>query len=216
MTSRSPSPEDLECVLLDDVDGLTPVDDTTEGQPLSTVEICGVESEDNSGPSVGNLPAPSEPFAFTTSQLPSSNEAKNSKPLVEKNAQISRKRERSPSPPQTPAGTPPPAKKVAVNSSTENVHKAGTNNSMPISKVVSSDSKTPSPVPGLVSGRLSKPELSSASKLLNEEIQKQQALDNDRLKDLIIKEVRKPGKSMLNLEVLGYGSSPLVNYVSHV
>ena len=67
--------------------------------------------------------------------------------------------------------------------------------SVNIVKLVSGDSKTPSPVPGLVSGRLSKPELSSASKVLNEEIQKQQAQENDRLKDLIIKEVRKLGKS---------------------
>ena len=67
--------------------------------------------------------------------------------------------------------------------------------SVNIVKVASGNSKTPSPVPGLVSGRLNKPELSSASKVLNEEIQKQQAQENDRLKDLIIKEVRKLGKS---------------------
>ena len=78
-----------------------------------------------------------------------------------------------------------------MNTSTESVQKFSVN----IVKLVSGDSKTPSPVPGLVSGRLSKPELSSASKVLNEEIQKQQAQENDRLKDLIIKEVRKLGKS---------------------
>lgn len=48
-------------------------------------------------------------------------------------------------------------------------------------------------VPGPV--RLVKPEMSSASKVLNEEILKQQGQENARLKMLIFKEVKKQGKS---------------------
>jgi hypothetical protein len=43
--------------------------------------------------------------------------------------------------------------------------------------------------------RLVKPEMSSASKVLNEEIQRQQGQENARLKTLIFKEVKKQGKS---------------------
>jgi len=55
--------------------------------------------------------------------------------------------------------------------------------------------KAPSPVPGLVASRLGKLEISSASKVLNEEIQKQQEMENAKWKTLIVKEVRKPEKS---------------------
>eukprot|EP00731_Ephydatia_muelleri_P030070 Em0021g593a len=191
---RSPSPEDLDCVMMGGINGPVTLDDGTEGKSPAANDGIASESEgnNNNGPTVVDLTSPDEPFAFTISQLPSSNETKNCKLLqLDKNAPVSRKRERSPSPPQNPTVTLPPIKKVAVNTSTESVQKFSVN----IVKLVSGDSKTPSPVPGLVSGRLSKPELSSASKVLNEEIQKQQAQENDRLKDLIIKEVRKLGKN---------------------
>ena len=55
--------------------------------------------------------------------------------------------------------------------------------------------KAPSPVQGLSVSRLGKPEFSSASKVLTEEIQKQRESDNAKLKTLIVKEIRKPGKS---------------------
>lgn len=60
--------------------------------------------------------------------------------------------------------------------------------------------KSPSPVPISVTGvpRLnSKVEVSFASKLLTEEIQKQQGQENSRIKGLIVKEVRKQGKREL-------------------
>ena len=55
--------------------------------------------------------------------------------------------------------------------------------------------KSPSPIPGNGSGRLGKVEISSASRVLTEEIQKQQGQVNAKLKLLIVKEVRKQGKS---------------------
>ena len=48
-------------------------------------------------------------------------------------------------------------------------------------------------------GRLVKPEMSSASKVLTEEIQKQQGQENARLRTLILKEVKKQGKSEYSL-----------------
>ena len=57
-------------------------------------------------------------------------------------------------------------------------------------------------LPGAV--RLVKPEMSSASKVLTEEIQKQQGQENARLRTLIFKEVKKLGKSEIHYTVLSH------------
>lgn len=56
---------------------------------------------------------------------------------------------------------------------------------------------SPSPVSGSGGGgsRLSMVEISSASRVLSEEILKQQGQENAKLKFLIVKEVRKQGKN---------------------
>ena len=93
------------------------------------------------------------------------------KTAVEKVQATSRKRERTPSP------TYSVTKRPALNNSS-------------LTKFTSSalPTKTSSKVTG---GGLK----SSASKVLTEELQKQQGQENSRLKGLIVKEVRKPGKS---------------------
>ena len=93
------------------------------------------------------------------------------KTAVEKVQATSRKRERTPSP------TYSVIKRPALNNSS-------------LTKFTSSalPTKTSSKVTG---GGLK----SSASKVLTEELQKQQGQENSRLKGLIVKEVRKPGKS---------------------
>ena len=121
---------------------------------------------------------------------------------LDKVQQLSRKRERTPSPTFN-AGLPNSKRPAfnAVNSSTSNSPGAGGRGSsteVP-SKLSSSaaagsgghvknNTKAPSPLPN---ARL----MTSASKVLTEEIQKQQGQENARLKLLIFKEIRKPGKS---------------------
>lgn len=119
-----------------------------------------------------------------------------SKSPVEKVQQVSRKRERTPSP--TPIGVPAP-KRPALGSSND------LDSTLPLAKAKTAlslkgsqnhtASKETSPGAGLTASRLPKLELSSASKVLTEEIQRQQGQENARLRALIIKEVRKPGKS---------------------
>lgn len=117
---------------------------------------------------------------------------------LEKVQQVTKKRERTPSP--TPVT--PPAKRPALGSSNEAPPPSSkTGNSVnsqflkPNAGQNHSLKKAPSPVQGLVTSRLVKPELSSASKVLGEEIQRQQGQENARLRVHIIKEVRRPGKN---------------------
>ena len=131
---------------------------------------------------------PSAPEPFTSSSLPE--DRNNSKSPVDKVQQLSRKRERTPS----PTFSAPYPKRHALGSDGLPLMRSsrlpsgggsvssrgGANHSM----------KGPSPVPGVVV---------SASKVLGEEIQKQQGQDNARLKMLIHREVRKPGKSEFSI-----------------
>ena len=115
---------------------------------------------------------------------------------------LSRKRDRTPSPtPMTSAPlpkrqaledllTPPPLSSPAL------IPRGGGGGGGGGGGTVQNhNAKTPSPVQGLSVSRLGKPEFSSASKVLTEEIQKQRESDNAKLKTLIVKEIRKPGKS---------------------
>ena len=129
-----------------------------------------------------------------------------------------RKRERSPSP--TPSSLPGTKRQASNNSTTQSTAtsdatgqpsnpKMGQQPSNPKTGQQPSNPKTgqqPAIVKPLSGGannalkpsgmaRLVKPEMSSASKVLNEEIQKQQGQENARLKTLIFKEVKKQGKS---------------------
>ena len=117
------------------------------------------------------------------------NGAKNSLDRVQR---LSRKRERTPS----PTSSLPLSKRRATSPNTVTV---GAGDGLTNSKTGHPPSKPmvmtnhSMKLSGAV--RLVKPEISSASKVLNEEIQKQQGQENTRLKTLIFKEVRKPGKS---------------------
>ena len=133
----------------------------------------------------------SEPVRLCSTPLPE--EKNGGKYPLDKLQQLSRKRERTPSP--TPMTSAPLPKRQALGdivpsplSSTALIPRGG-------GGLQNHNIKAPSPVQGLVASRLGKPEISSASKVLNEEIQKQQEMENAKLKTLIVKEVRKPGKS---------------------
>ena len=136
----------------------------------------------------GNLPEILAVEPETTKgdlELPPEQHRNNAKSPLDKVQQVSRKRERTPSP--TPNALPP-SKRQALGS---------TNDSAISVKLKTSTGQNhgirePSPVQV---SHLPKPEISSVSKVLNEEIQKQQGQENTRLKTLIVKEVRKPGKS---------------------
>lgn len=131
-------------------------------------------------------------------------EPKNSTKSPLDRLQQTRKRERTPSP--TPGGGGggaglPPAKRPALVPAADS-----TSTLKPGGHSQNHTLKPPSPLPG---ARLGKPpELSSASKVLGEEIQRQQGQENARLRALIIKEVRKPGKSELRC-VQWVGTGPL-------
>ena len=176
-----------------------------------------------SKPSVADVTR-SQPAPFTSSALPDdkanaipsvttpttgSGSGPGPKTPLDKVQQLSRKRERTPSP--TLSAGLPNSKRPAISSS------QSTTSSTPFSANSSSGSllhvegpslsstkgpgagiknntKAPSPLPN---ARVSSS--SSASKVLTEEIQKQQGQENARLKLLIFKEVRKPGKSEYTL-----------------
>ena len=131
------------------------------------------------------------PLPFRSSSLPE-DQVNNLqvKTLVDKVQQISRKRERTPSPTYT--APPPNSKRPAFSNSVASTNSSlGTTTGVPkfTSSSLPSGTKQGSKVSG--SGLKS----SSASKVLTEEIQKQQGQENSKLKVLIVKEVRKPGKS---------------------
>lgn len=105
----------------------------------------------------------------------------------------SRKRERTPSPTYTTT-TLPNSKRPAFSSNSitnSNSVSAG------VTKFTSSSlpSAAKQETKGTMSNTGSGFKLSSASQVLTEEIQKQQGQENSKLKSLIVKEVRKPGKS---------------------
>ncbi len=137
----------------------------------------------------------SHPEPFKSSSLPEEKTPAKTSSLVDKLHQ-SRKRERTPSPTAFPnskrlsvSGDAPSSKLTSTIQILRSVSSGGNNHI-----------RSPSPVPGrgVVSSRLSKPDISSASRVLTEEIQKQQGQENAKLKLLIAKEVRKQGKSMSN------------------
>ena len=110
-----------------------------------------------------------------------------------------RKRERTPSP--TPVA--PGAKRRAKSPTPSHLVNSTTNDTTgqpsvpkpahPSAKLAVGGANSSLKLPGAV--RLVKPEMSSASKVLTEEIQKQQGQENARLRTLIFKEVKKQGKS---------------------
>ena len=123
---------------------------------------------------------------------------------LDKVQQLSRKRERTPSPTLN-AGLPNSKRPAVSNSISATVvlsvdalskggglSSTGSTGVHGSSGLVKNNTKTPSPLPN---ARV----MSSASKVLTEEIQKQQGQENARLKLLIFKEIRKPGKSELFL-----------------
>ena len=133
----------------------------------------------------------SEPSKLLSSSL---REEKNGgKYPLDKLQQLSRKRERTPSP--TPMTSAPLPKRQALGDVTPSPLSSSALIPRGGGGLQNHNIKAPSPVQGLVASRLGKPEISSASKVLNEEIQKQQEMENAKLKTLIVKEVRKPGKS---------------------
>ena len=146
------------------------------------------------------LEAPLEATKLPTQDSTSESNSVHSSPLP------SRKRERTPSP--TPMTSAPLPKRQALGellppplSSTALIPRGGGGgggggvSGGGGGTVQNHSTKAPSPVQGLSVSRLGKPEFSSASKVLTEEIQKQRESDNAKLKTLIIKEIRKPGKS---------------------
>ena len=98
--------------------------------------------------------------------------------------QLSRKRERTPSPTLT-TGLPSSKRPAISGVSSGGVLEAPSKGALSGGK---NNAKAPSPLPN---ARV----MSSASKVLTEEIQKQQGQENARLKLQIFKEIRKPGKS---------------------
>ena len=134
----------------------------------------------------------------STSAPPTNGGGSGMRTPLDKVQQLSRKRERTPSPTLN-AGLPNSKRAAILNSSssvsgaaapgvsssTEGLSKGVVSGSGGLGK---NNSKTPSPLPN---SRIA----SSASKVLTEEIQKQQGQENARLKLLIFKEIRKPGKS---------------------
>ena len=151
-----------------------------------------------------------QPAPFTSSALPDDNKANAvsststpptgsgsgpPKTPLDKVQQLSRKRERTPSP--TLSTGLPNSKRPAVSTSSNSTSGGSNSGSLleapPSSTKVAgagikNNVKAPSPLPN---ARV----MSSASKVLTEEIQKQQGQENARLKLLIFKEIRKPGKS---------------------
>ena len=162
----------------------------------------------NSKPSVADV-TKNQPAPFTSSALPDDKAANNAvssttppttgsgsgpKTPLDKVQQLSRKRERTPSP--TLSAGLPNSKRPAVSSSSSSSGNS-TGNLLEAPSVsstkgpgagIKNNTKAPSPLPN---ARVA----SSASKVLTEEIQKQQGQENARLKLLIFKEIRKPGKS---------------------
>ena len=142
----------------------------------------------------------------------SANELKNTtKNNFDKLHRLQRKRERTPSPtPSVPgakrrANSPSAQTTAAVPVANSTANSDGQPQPLlsnprighPALKPLGGANNSTTKLPGVV--RLVKPEISSASKVLNEEIQKQQGQENARLKTLIFKEVRKPGKSQYNI-----------------
>lgn len=123
--------------------------------------------------------------------------------LAVKNNLQRRKRERTPSP--TPSSVPG-AKRHTNNTPTSQLTVNDTTGQPSNPKTVQQQQPAVKPLSGAVNNalklssvaRLVKPEISSASKVLTEEIQKQQGQENTRLKILIFKEVKKQGKSKLS------------------
>ena len=114
---------------------------------------------------------------------------------LDKVQQLSRKRERTPSP--TLVVGLPNSKRLAIATNSTSLAGAASSGGLPIeatsktapSSGIKNNVKTPSPLPN------ARGSVSSASKVLTEEIQKQQGQENARLKLMIFKEIRKPGKS---------------------
>lgn len=134
----------------------------------------------------------SRPEPFRSSSLPEekSNSLISASKVASLNkANSSRKRERTPSP--TPYPNP---KRSAVTGDSK------LTSALQILRSVSCGGnhvKSPSPIPGggVAVSRVGKTESSSASRVLTEELHKQQGQENAKLKVLIVKEVRKQGKS---------------------
>ena len=187
------------------------------------------QARTNSKPTdvVKNQPAP-----FTSSALPDDKTAATNnsvsstttpttgsgsgpKTPLDKVQLLSRKRERTPSP--TLSAGLPNSKRPAISSSTTTSSSSSSSSSCGNSSAglleasslsstkagpgagIKNNVKAPSPLPN---ARVA----SSASKVLTEEIQKQQGQENARLKLLIFKEIRKPGKS-------GYTSTYIHTYI---
>ena len=150
-----------------------------------------------------------QPAPFTSSSLPDDKAANNAvlsttppttgsgsgpKTPLDKVQQLSRKRERTPSP--TLSAGLPNSKRPAVSSSTSS--SSSSSSSGNLLEAPSLSSSTKGPVAGMKNNTKAPSNArvtSSASKVLTEEIQKQQGQENARLKLLIFKEIRKPGKS---------------------
>ena len=114
-----------------------------------------------------------------------------------KNSLHRRKRERTPSPTPSMPGpkrrpNSPTSQPVVPTASDATGQLSNPRTAQPVGKPPSGGNNLLK-LPGAV--RLVKPEMSSASKVLNEEILKQQGQENARLKMLIYKEVKKQGKS---------------------
>ena len=161
----------------------------TKGDKGDSLKSQHLVDKDASHSSSNSLPEP-----FKSSSLPE--EKSNHHAL---SSSLNRKRERSPSP-----TTYLNSKRPAVQG--DGLSSRGSN---PVSQLLLSrgnslvkpPSSSSNSVLGSISGggKVSKEGLvgvaSSASRVLTEEIQKQEGQENGRLKNMIIKEVRKPGKS---------------------
>ena len=141
-----------------------------------------------------------KPTTNTTNSVSSTNDLRNSgKNNINKLHRLSRKRERTPSP--TPSVPGPkrransPTSQTANSTMSDRQQPSNPKSGHPTLKPLSGTNNSLK-LPGVV--RLVKPEMSSASKVLNEEIQKQQGQENARLRTLIFKEVKKQGKSKLD------------------
>ena len=127
--------------------------------------------------------------AIPTTAPPTSNSGggvggSGAKTPLDKVQQLSRKRERTPSPTLT-TGLPNSKRPAISGVSSGGVLEAPSKGALSGGR---NNAKAPSPLPN---ARV----MSSASKVLTEEIQKQQGQENARLKLQIFKEIRKPGKS---------------------
>ena len=155
----------------------------TERDEAAVMETAVTVGE-NQQPEANRVSARSDHQEVNDTQSHQSEQTGGTKePLKPHQPQVAVSRKRTPSPTML---TGPPTKRPNLESSLTAAKRPSLEvNSKPIL------SKPPTPLLGPLTSRLG----SSASRVLTEEFQRKQGQENSKLKYLIVKEIRKPGKS---------------------